>query len=70
MDDSARHRLITDPVEKMSAQERIAEISQILAAGLLRARAKGILPVLEQVASKRQATRVRKRDRQIASGSR
>jgi len=62
MDDSPLHRLITVPFARMSAQGRIAEICRILAAGLLRARAKGILRQTEPVAPKRRAARARKRD--------
>lgn len=68
MHDAPTHWLSSYSIDAMSAEQRIAEISRILAAGLLRARAKGTLPLAEPVASKRRAARVCKRDRWIASG--
>jgi hypothetical protein len=44
MDDRPFESLLLDPFQRMTAQERIAEICRILAAGLIRARAKGTLP--------------------------
>jgi hypothetical protein len=46
MDDRPSVKLLLDPFHCMTAQQRITEICRILAAGLLRARAKGTLPVV------------------------
>lgn len=61
MHDTPTHWLSSISVDAMSAERRIAEISRILAAGLLRARAKGTLPAVKPDAPKRgKATRARR----------
>ena len=70
MHDTPTYRLSSDPFDTMSAERRIAEISRLLAAGLLRARAKGALPAAEPAAPKRRASRARKRDHWLPSGKR
>jgi len=70
MDDRPFDSLLLDPLQRMTAQERIAEICRILAAGLLRARAKGALqaPVLKP--SKKRANSKERMRRRSWAGSR
>lgn len=62
--------LLLTPLQRMTAQERIAEICRILATGLLRARAKGKLPVATSAPPKARATPTRASRRRGWAGSR
>lgn len=70
MDNQHFESLLLDPLQRMTVQERIAEICRILAVGLLRARARGTFPAPAPEPPKKRVPSKERRGRRSWAGCR